>query len=134
MAVTGLRRYGHDDLADEIAGRWLDLARRSFEETGRVAETYDVRAGGETTDLGEYEPQYGVGWTDGVVTALSARQGARAGARTRRVAVLNAYPRRPTSIGYERRRRRRCRDPRRRRGRRGERERHGGGGRRGSER
>ncbi|ELZ35277.1 trehalase family glycosidase [Halorubrum distributum] len=74
MAVTGLRRYGHGGLADEIAGRWVDLARRSFEETGRMAEKYDVRTVGETTDLGEYEPQYGFGWTNGVVTALSARQ------------------------------------------------------------
>ena len=74
MAVTGLRRYGHDDLADEIAGRWVDLTRRSFEETGRMAEKYDVRTVGETTDLGEYEPQYGFGWTNGVVTALSARR------------------------------------------------------------
>ncbi|MDB2224829.1 hypothetical protein PM023_09130 [Halorubrum ezzemoulense] len=46
--------FGVDDLADEIAERWVDLA-----------------------------------------------------------AVLNAYPRRPTSIGYERRRRRRCRVRRR---------------------
>jgi alpha,alpha-trehalase len=74
MAVTGLRRYGHDDLADEIASRWVDLARRSFEETGRMAEKYDVRAVGETADLGEYEPQYGFGWTNGVVTALAARR------------------------------------------------------------
>jgi len=72
MAVTGLRRYGHDALADEVAERWVDLARRSFEETGRMAEKYDVRSVGETIDLGEYEPQYGFGWTNGVVTALSA--------------------------------------------------------------
>ncbi|TKX42521.1 MULTISPECIES: trehalase family glycosidase [Halorubrum] len=26
------------------------------------------------TDRGEYEPQYGFGWTNGVVTALSARR------------------------------------------------------------
>ena len=73
MAVTGLRRYGHDSLADEIASRWVDLARQSFEETGRMAEKYDVRAAGRTSDLGEYELQYGFGWTNGVVTALSAR-------------------------------------------------------------
>ena len=74
MAVTGLRRYGHDDLADEIASRWVDLARSSFEETGRMAEKYDVRTEGETADLGEYDPQYGFGWTNGVVTALTARE------------------------------------------------------------
>ncbi|WP_434522027.1 trehalase family glycosidase [Halorubrum sp. AS12] len=74
MAVTGLRRYGHDALADEIANRWVDLARSSFEETGRMAEKYDVRSAGETADLGEYDPQYGFGWTNGVVTALSAER------------------------------------------------------------
>jgi alpha,alpha-trehalase len=71
MAVTGLRRYGHDDLANEIAGRWVDLARRSYEETGRMAEKYDVRGELGAPDLGEYDLQYGFGWTNGVVTALS---------------------------------------------------------------
>ncbi|PAU84569.1 trehalase [Halorubrum salipaludis] len=74
MAVAGLRRYGHDALADEIAGRWLDLVRSSFEETGRMAEKYDVRSVGEAADPGEYDLQYGFGWTNGVVTALSAGQ------------------------------------------------------------
>ncbi|SDF34081.1 alpha,alpha-trehalase [Halorubrum xinjiangense] len=74
MAVTGLRRYGHEDLADDVASRWVDLARSSFDETGRMAEKYDVRTAEAASDLGEYELQYGFGWTNGVVTALSARR------------------------------------------------------------
>ncbi|WP_435098885.1 trehalase family glycosidase [Halorubrum sp. N11] len=74
MAVIGLRRYGHDGLADEIASRWIQLARSTFGETGRMAEKYNVHTAGSATDPGEYELQYGFGWTNGVVTALSARQ------------------------------------------------------------
>lgn len=71
MAVEGLRRYGHDDLADEIAERWVALARSAFEETGRMAEKYDVRSVSTAADSGEYPLQYGFGWTNGIVLALS---------------------------------------------------------------
>jgi alpha,alpha-trehalase len=70
MAVEGLRRYDHDDLADEIVDRWLGLNRAAFDDTGRMAEKYDVRASAEAPDSGEYPLQYGFGWTNGVVIAL----------------------------------------------------------------
>ena len=73
MAVSGLRRYGHNALADEVARRWIGLTRRFFRETGRMAEKYDVCGSGETTHLGEYESQYGFGWTNGIVTTLLTR-------------------------------------------------------------
>ncbi|WP_248515793.1 trehalase family glycosidase [Salinarchaeum laminariae] len=70
MAVTGLRRYGHDDLADEIAERWVTLNRSAFEETGRMAEKYDVESVTTADDSGEYRLQYGFGWTNGIAAAL----------------------------------------------------------------
>ncbi len=70
MAVVGLRRYGHEDLAREIAGRWLDLNRTVFDRTGRMFEKYDVTGGAGEGSGGEYALQYGFGWTNGVALAL----------------------------------------------------------------
>jgi len=73
MAVEGLSRYGHDDLAAEIADRWLALNRSVFAETGRMAEKYDVGSATTAADHGEYPLQYGFGWTNGIVAALTDR-------------------------------------------------------------
>jgi len=70
MAVVGLYRYGHDDLAREVSERWLELNRRVFDATGRMAEKYDVTAASTAPDAGEYPLQYGFGWTNGVAVAL----------------------------------------------------------------
>jgi alpha,alpha-trehalase len=77
MAIEGLRRYGGTALADTARARWLALNRRTYKETGRMMEKYDVvdlsrRAGG-----GEYGTQDGFGWTNGVALALNAQQRAR---------------------------------------------------------
>ena len=66
MAVRGLLNYGHDDLAREIARRWVALNDRVFKRTGKMMEKYnvvnlDLEAGG-----GEYPGQAGFGWTNGV--------------------------------------------------------------------
>ncbi|WP_225336355.1 alpha,alpha-trehalase TreF [Halomicrobium urmianum] len=70
FAVRGLRRYGHDDLADEIADRWLSLNRAVFDRSGKLVEKYNV----VDTDLvgggGEYPLQDGFGWTNAVAAAL----------------------------------------------------------------
>ena len=71
MAIEGLRRYGHADLADTARGRWLAQVRGTYAATGRMEEKYDVvdlsrRAGG-----GEYPTQDGFGWTNGVAQALA---------------------------------------------------------------
>jgi len=69
MAVIGLRRYGHDALAEDIARRWLGTVARVYAATGRLLEKYNVE-----TDLpgggGEYATQDGFGWTNGVHQAL----------------------------------------------------------------
>ena len=74
MAVIGLDkgRYGEHELAREIARRWLETVSRSYCESGKLVEKYDVmtaRPGGG----GEYPTQDGFGWTNGVTMALIRR-------------------------------------------------------------
>lgn len=69
VAVSGLRRYGEDALASEIAKRWLATVEREYRASGKMLEKYDVeeaKAGGG----GEYPTQDGFGWTNGVTRAL----------------------------------------------------------------
>lgn len=69
IAVTGLRNYGEDALAKEIAARWITTVNIAYKDTGKLLEKYDVeerRPGGG----GEYPLQDGFGWTNGVVRAL----------------------------------------------------------------
>ena len=70
MAVVGLRRYGHRDLAEEVTERWLHVNRSLFDRTGRMAEKYDVCDLDHARGHGEYALQYGFGWTNAVVVAL----------------------------------------------------------------
>lgn len=72
VTITGLKNYGHDDLAAEIAERWVKLNSDVFKRTGKLMEKYNVvdthlEAGG-----GEYPGQDGFGWTNGVLLALKA--------------------------------------------------------------
>ena len=69
IAVQGLRKYGYEDLAHDIANRWVATVARSYCETGKLVEKYDMlehRPGGG----GEYPTQDGFGWTNGVTIAL----------------------------------------------------------------
>lgn len=70
MTIVGLENYGHNDLAAEIAERWIRLNTDVFRRTGKLMEKYNVvdthlEAGG-----GEYPGQDGFGWTNGVLLAL----------------------------------------------------------------
>jgi alpha,alpha-trehalase len=76
IAVEGLRRYGRDDLAKQIALRFVATADREYRASGRLLEKYDVeesKPGGG----GEYPTQDGFGWTNGVVRAMQERYGLR---------------------------------------------------------
>ncbi len=70
IAIMGLANYGHNELAKEIATRWMNINEKVFKNTGKMMEKYDV----VSTDLmaggGEYETQDGFGWTNGVYLAL----------------------------------------------------------------
>lgn len=72
IAFAGLKRYGEDALAREIATRWIATVDSAWQETGKMLEKYDVeerRPGGG----GEYPLQDGFGWTNGVTRALIAQ-------------------------------------------------------------
>ena len=71
IAIAGLHRYGEDASAHDIAARWLATVRRTYDETGKLLEKYDVeeRAPGGG---GEYPTQDGFGWTNGVTSAILA--------------------------------------------------------------
>lgn len=72
MTIKGLERYGHEQLAREIAERWVSLNEKVYHNTGKFVEKYNVedmtlQAGG-----GEYPVQDGFGWSNGVYLALKA--------------------------------------------------------------
>jgi len=72
IAIDGFARNGDDTLARDIAKRWLATVQRTYRETGKMLEKYDVeeqKAGGG----GEYPTQDGFGWTNGVTSALLDR-------------------------------------------------------------
>lgn len=72
LAVSGLDRYGHDDLAETIARRWIETNRAVYRQTGKLVEKYDVvdpAVGGG----GEYDVVDGFGWTNGVLLDLLHR-------------------------------------------------------------
>lgn len=72
LAIEALRRYGINDLADEIANRWVQTNVTGYHNTGKLVEKYNVEAqtaGGG----GEYPTQDGFGWTNGVLAKLLHR-------------------------------------------------------------
>jgi len=88
LAVIGLRRYGEQDLAQEIATRWIATNLAYYQRTHKLVEKYDVSAAATQASSaggGEYPLQDGFGWTNGVLRVLlqmyprsAAAQGARA--------------------------------------------------------
>lgn len=70
-AIEGLRKYGHDDLADEIAKRWTELNERVYAHSHKFVEKYNVEKGDGLGGGGEYVLQDGFGWTNGVYQALA---------------------------------------------------------------
>ena len=70
VAIQGLHRYGHDDLADEITKRWLELNEKVYAASGKFVEKYNVESDDGLGGGGEYVLQDGFGWTNGVYEAL----------------------------------------------------------------
>lgn len=66
ITYKGLLQYHQDTLANDIRERWKRLNEKTYAETGKMMEKYNVqdiqiKAGG-----GEYPNQDGFGWTNGV--------------------------------------------------------------------
>jgi alpha,alpha-trehalase len=70
MAVSGLKNYGEETLAIDIAQRWLSLNDKVFAATGKMMEKYNVEDLTKEAGGGEYSSQDGFGWTNGVYLAL----------------------------------------------------------------
>ncbi len=70
IAIQGLAKYGHVNLAKEIAKRWMTINEKVYDNTGKMMEKYNIVATGLEAGGGEYPAQDGFGWTNGVYLAL----------------------------------------------------------------
>ncbi|XP_058732155.1 probable trehalase isoform X2 [Vicia villosa] len=73
MLVEGLIKSGLKEarsLAEEIAIRWITTNYIVYKKTGVMHEKFDVEKCGEFGGGGEYVPQTGFGWSNGVVLAF----------------------------------------------------------------
>jgi alpha,alpha-trehalase len=66
ITVQGLTNYEQDELADEVASRWLGLNEDVYERTLKFTEKYNVEDLSMSGGGGEYPNQDGFGWTNGV--------------------------------------------------------------------
>ena len=72
VAIQGLRNYGEDALAKEIAARWVRKNIAGYRQTGKLVEKYNVTTtGGDEGGGGEYAVQIGFGWTNGVLVGIT---------------------------------------------------------------
>ena len=69
MAIIGLKNYGEDALADDIADRWLQTVANVFKKSNKLVEKYDLQSA-QPGGGGEYLGQDGFGWTNGVTRCL----------------------------------------------------------------
>ena len=72
IAVSGLRRYGANALAETVACRWMLNVEAVYRRSGKLVEKYDVIATDREGGGGEYPLQDGFGWTNGVMRKLMA--------------------------------------------------------------
>ncbi len=70
IAVNGFKNYDHTKLAKTIAQRWMTLVEKTYANTGKLMEKYNVDDLSKEAGGGEYPAQDGFGWTNGVYLAL----------------------------------------------------------------
>ncbi len=70
IAIQGLRRYGFDELAEDLRQRWLATCDAVFAASGKFVEKYNVLDPLAASGGGEYALQDGFGWTNGVYLDL----------------------------------------------------------------
>ncbi|XP_030558497.1 uncharacterized protein LOC115761023 [Drosophila novamexicana] len=78
MLIEGLNNLATPE-ADEMSKRWRERWVRTnyeaFSKTGFMHEKYNCEESGAAGGNGEYQPQTGFGWTNGVLIELLARYG-----------------------------------------------------------
>jgi alpha,alpha-trehalase len=72
IAISGLRQYRQNSLAEMIACRWMINVNDLYRQSGKLVEKYDVISAGRSAGGGEYPTQDGFGWTNGVMRKLIA--------------------------------------------------------------
>jgi alpha,alpha-trehalase len=77
LTIQGLRNYGDEALASDIARRWISLNVKVFKRTGKLMEKYDVVDITKPAGGGEYKGQDGFGWTNGVLLKLISLYGVK---------------------------------------------------------
>ncbi|KAK3153109.1 hypothetical protein QOZ80_2BG0167930 [Eleusine coracana subsp. coracana] len=73
LIAEGLLNSGSEEareLAEDIVTRWVRTNYAAYKTTGAMHEKYDVEACGESGGGGEYKPQTGFGWSNGVVLSF----------------------------------------------------------------
>ncbi|KAJ1296552.1 hypothetical protein BS78_01G310000 [Paspalum vaginatum] len=73
LIAEGLLHSGSKEaakLAEDIATRWVRTNYAAYKATGTMHEKYDVEACGKYGGGGEYKPQTGFGWSNGVVLSF----------------------------------------------------------------
>lgn len=74
VSMSGLQHYQQDTLAEAIAQRWVRLNEKTFHNTGKLLEKYNVSDTTLTGGGGEYPNQDGFGWTNGVLLKILKQQ------------------------------------------------------------
>ncbi len=70
IVIKGLRNYGHEELANDIKNRWVNLNTKIYKSTGKLLEKYNVIDLTDETGGGSYPNQDGYGPTNGVLLKL----------------------------------------------------------------
>ncbi|MBL7827445.1 MAG: trehalase, partial [Saprospiraceae bacterium] len=70
MACRGLMQYGFAELAGQIRRNWRLINEKTYADTGKMMEKYNVADLDQPGGGGEYPNQDGFGWTTGVYLAL----------------------------------------------------------------
>jgi alpha,alpha-trehalase len=72
VAFEGLRKYGFEEEARDLAERWLHTCEVVYEAQGKFVEKYNVYEPENLSAGGEYDLQDGFGWSNGVYLAMKA--------------------------------------------------------------
>ena len=73
MLISGLRGSGvaeGEALAASVASAWIRTCHMAYRRSGHMHEKYDAGRAGEAGGGGEYAPQVGFGWSNGVLLDL----------------------------------------------------------------
>ncbi len=66
IVVEGLLKYGYEEDARRIAGKWLATVKTVFDERGVIQEKYNVVDANQPPKDGVYPDQIGFGWTNAI--------------------------------------------------------------------